>query len=134
MTAATNISYHEAEEQELAHYRAVCRSAVLSVALAAISLPLVVMAIYSGTMKYGDAVPLGFVGAVFAVLALGLGIAGLFTIRRYPEEYTGSRLAKTGLIGGLVLFVLGSSISAYTYATEKPPDAIRTGFWELQPD
>ena len=92
------------------------------------------MAIYSGTMKYGDAVPLGFVGAVFAVLALALGIAGLLTIRRYPEEYTGSRLAQTGLIGGLILFTFGSAISVFTYATEVPKDCIRTGFWELQPD
>lgn len=122
------------QAEELAPYRAISRSAVISIILAAISLPLVALAVVSMRFQVGDAVPLGMGGAAFALAAGILGGLALLTIRRYPLEYTGGRLAQLGLIGGLLLFALGSTVSAYTYATEVPEGYVRVGFWELQPD
>ena len=71
---------------------------------------------------------------MFAVFAAVLGGAALSTIRRYPLEYTGGGLARLGLVGGGLLFVIGSAVASYTYATEVPDGYKRVGFWELQPD
>jgi len=118
----------------LAPYRAISRSAVIAVVLAALSLPLVALAVVSMRFQVGDAVPLGMAGAAFAFFAALLGGTGLLTIRRYPLEYTGAGLAQLGLIGGAMLFTIGSAVGTYTYATEVPPGYVRVGFWELQPD
>ena len=134
MSAATDYDRADVHDRELAPYRAVCRSAVVSLALAALSVPLVVMALYSAAFQYGDAVPLGYIGAFFATIAIALAIAGLGTLRRYPTEYTGWGLARTGLVGGLLMLVIGVSVSSYTYATEVPDGYERVAFGELQPD
>ena len=132
MTALTNFA--TMPDPELAPYRAICRSAVLSAVMASISLPLVALALVSMKLQVGDAVPLGLLGAVFGCVALVLGIAGGRTIRRYPTEYTGVRLARFGLFGGLLFLIAGSASAAFTYTTEVPDGYTRTGFWELQPD
>jgi hypothetical protein len=136
MATVTEYSHASARnsEPEFAPYRAVSRSAVISVILAAVGLPLVLIAVYSATYQYGDALPLGMTGAAFGLFALVLGIAGVTTIRRYPLEYTGGKLARLGLVAGLLLFATGSTVSAYTYVTEVPAGYTRVGFWELQPD
>src|ERR1044072_5122236 len=134
MSAATDISSARATDRELAPYRAVSRSAVLSLVMAGLSVPLVVLGVVSMRYQVGDAVPLGIVGAFFAGLALLLGVTAVRTIRRYPTEYTGIRMATSGLVGGVLLVITGIVISTYTYTTEVPPDHVRTGFWELQPD
>jgi hypothetical protein len=107
-------------DHELAPYRAICRSAVVSAVMAAISLPLVILALSSAVLDYGDAMPLGFLGAALALFAAALGLNAVLTIRRYPAEYTGVRMAWTGLVGGLVLLALGGTVSAYTHLTEVP--------------
>jgi hypothetical protein len=134
MTTATDYSYAQTHELELAPYRAVSRAAVISVALALLSLPLVAMAVFSAAFQFGDAVPLGSMGAVLALLSLVLGAIGLATVRRYPTEYTGGGLARCGLYGGLLLLATGASVSTYTYATEVPEGYSRTSFGDLQPD
>lgn len=134
MSATTEFSTVAGYEPEIAPYRAISRSAVMAVALAFLSLPFVAMAVYSTVARFGDAVPLGVMGAVLAFLALLLGLAARSTIRRYPTEYTGGRLALSGLVGGLVLFATGASVSAYTYVTEVPKDCVRVTFGDLQPD
>ena len=121
-------------DHEVAQYRAISRSAIISAVMAAVSLPLVVLALVSMKFQVGDAVPLGLLGAFFAGVALALGIAGEQTIRRYPTEYTGARLARFGLVSGLLFFVVGSASAAFTYRTEVPDGYSRTGFGELQPD
>jgi len=139
MSAATNFPAASSPDHELAPYRAISRSAILSAAMFGISLPLVILAIVSMRYQVGDAVPLGMVGAIFAAAALVLGWAGRRTVRRYPSEFTGSKLAATGIVGGFVLLVCGSASAIYTHNTEVPtlPDGSRynrVGFWELQPD
>jgi len=123
-----------APPDDVAPYRAICRSAVISAVLAAISLPLVVLAVVSMRFQVGDAVPLGFLGALLAAVAFVMGIVGARTVRRYPTEYTGARLARTGIVGGLVLAVVGAASASVTYRTEVPDGYSRVGFWELQPD
>jgi hypothetical protein len=120
--------------EELAPYRAISRAAVISAVLAAISLPLVVLAVVSMRFQVGDAVPLGFLGAFLGAIAFIMGVVAARTIRRYPTEYTGGRLAKAGMIGGLFLAIIGSSSASFTYSTEVPDGYSRVGFWELQPD
>jgi hypothetical protein len=130
--ASTTSASHSADD--LAPYRAICRSAVISAVLAAISLPLVVLAVVSMRFQVGDAVPLGFLGAFLAAIAFIMGVIGARTVRRYPTEYTGGRLAKTGMFGGLLLAVAGAASAFFTYSTEVPDGYSRVGFWELQPD
>jgi hypothetical protein len=125
--------------EELAPYRAICRSAVISAVLAAISLPLVVLAVVSMRFQVGDSVPLGSFGAFLGAIAFIMGLLGAGTVHRYPTEYTGGRLAKTGIFSGLVLAASGVAAATYTYQTEVPltPTGVpyaRVGFWELQPD
>jgi len=134
MSAATNFPAASSPDHELAPYRAISRSAVLSAVMFGISLPLVILALVSMRYQVGDAVPLGMVGAIFAAAALVLGLAGRRAVRRYPTEYTGARLALTGIVGGLLLLVTGSAAAAFTYKTEVPEGYARVGFWELQPD
>jgi hypothetical protein len=134
MATAIEVSKGALPDHDLAPYRAISRSAVISVILAAVSAPLVALAVVSVWFRVGDSVPLGMAGAAFALFASVLGFSAFLTIRRFPLEYTGGGLARVGLIGGVLLFALGSTASAYTYVTEVPKDHIRVGFWELQPD
>jgi hypothetical protein len=134
MTTATDFLTAETHDSDLAPYRAVSRAAVVSTLLATVSFLLVATAIMSASLQAGDAVPMGFWGACFALGAAVFGVVATSTIRRFPSEYTGKRLAGVGLAGGLVLFAGGSGISSYTYVTEVPEGYTRIGFWELQPD
>src|SRR5687767_1607634 len=134
MSAATDFPATSSPDRDFAPYRAISRSAVISAVMAAVSLPFVALAVISMQFQVGDAVPLGSLGAMFAAAAFFLGLAGIRTIRRYPTEYTGKRLAKTGLIGGLLLLITGSATATFTYTTEVPEGYSRVGFWELQPD
>jgi hypothetical protein len=134
MTASPDYAATPAEPEVLA-YRAISRSAVVSSVIMVISLPLVLLALYSATSDYGDAVPIGFLGAVLALFAAVLGLNGVLTIRRYPAEYTGKRLAWSGFIGGLVLLVLGGGVATYTHLTEVPDGYESVSFdGDLAPD
>src|SRR5205085_5783323 len=119
MTALTNLAAMPTDA-ELAPYRAICRSAIISAVMAGISLPLVILAVVSMKFQVGDAVPLGLLGALFGAVALILGFTGGRTIHRYPTEYTGVRLARFGLYGGLLFLIAGSASAALTYSTEVP--------------
>jgi hypothetical protein len=134
MTTVAMLPKPATHEQELAPYRAVCRSAVISLVLALISLPLVGMALVSALFRYGDAVQVGLLGGALAIPAVILGYSAWRTIRRYPDEYTGLGLARCGLILGAGLLVGGFGAASFTYATEVPEGYQRVGFWELQPD
>ena len=134
MSSATESRPYGLDDAEIAPYRAISRAAVLSAVMTTLSLPLVILAVVSMKFDVGDGVPLGMMGAVFATVGLVLGFLGWRTVRRYPLEYTGLRLAKTGLIGGLLLAVAGTAAASVTYSTEVPDGYSRVGFWELQPD
>lgn len=134
MTTVSKLALPETHEEQLAPYRAVCRSAVISLVLALLSLPLVGMAVVSALFRFGDAVQIGFVGGMLAIPAALLGWSGWATVRRYPSEYTGGNLARFGMVTGLGLLVCGFGVASYTYATEVPEGYERVGFWDFQPD
>jgi Protein of unknown function (DUF3299) len=135
MSAVSDTPVLSTPDHDLAPYRAICRSAILSTVLAVVSLPLVGLAIFSAVFQYGDAVPIGSLGAALALFAVIMGISGLSTIRRYPTEYTGKRLATTGLVAGAVLLLVGASLSAYTHLTEVPEGYEPISFdGDLKPD
>jgi hypothetical protein len=118
MSAVTELSYPATEGAEQVPYRAVSRAAIVSVVLGGVSL----LALIFPSLL------------VLPLVGLVLGLVGLSTIRRYPTEYTGSRLAVLGTALGAALFVGGTARHTYVYLTEVPEGYLRTGFWELQPD
>lgn len=118
MSAATDLTYPTTDDTELQPYRALSRAAVVSVVLGVVSLLALV---------FPSLLILPLVGLI-------LGLVGLSTVRRYPTEFTGSRLALLGTALGAALFVGGTARHVYVYATEVPEGYVRTGFWELQPD
>ena len=119
MSVATEIpSYSPPEVAEIAQYRSISRAAIVSLVLGLLSI---------AGLAFASLLVLPVVGLV-------LGLVGLSTIRRYPAEYTGNKIAASGILLCTGLFIGGASWHTYDYLTEVPPDHIRTGFWELQPD
>ena len=118
MSAVTDLPYAPPEGTEFHPYRAVSRAAIVSLVLGVLSV---------GALLFATLLIIPLVGLV-------LGLVALSTIRRYPAEYTGGRLALAGTILGAVLFVGGAAWHTYVFATEVPEGYARTGFWELQPD
>src|SRR6187549_887174 len=104
MIAVENVS-SAAVDHDLAPYRAISRSAIISAVMAFVGIPLVILAVVSTRFQFGDAVPLGMMGAFIGGVALVLGLTGARTIHRYPAEYTGARLARFGLFCGLILVI-----------------------------
>jgi hypothetical protein len=134
MTTTADVDFPSPPAEEFKPYRAVSRSAVLSLVLALVALPIAVLTVVAARFHYGDAVSLGFWTAIISIVAVALGGTGLLGIRRYPSEYTGKILAQIGLVLGIVQFAAGVGLSSYTYATEVPEGYTRVGFWELRPD
>jgi hypothetical protein len=135
MSSATDFAYSATPPEAIHPYRAISRSAVLALLFALIAAPFAVLTLLSLYPKYGgDGVALGFWTAAVSVFAVALGCAGLASIRRYPNEYTGKWLALIGLALGLVQTTAGISAASYTYMTEVPEGYTRVGFWELRPD
>ena len=118
MSVATDLPFPAADAPDSTHYRAISRAAIVSLVLGLVSF---VALVFSSLL-------------VLPLVGLVLGIVGLSTIRRYPEEYTGTRLAIAGITLCSLLFVGGASWHTYDYLTEVPEGYTRTGFWELQPD
>jgi hypothetical protein len=119
MSAATEFtatpSAHEASFQ---HYRAVSRSAIVSMVLGVLSL----LAIPFASLL------------VLPIVGLVLGLVAHSTIRRYPAEYMGRGLATAGIVTCSLVFAGAVALHMFSYVTEVPEGYTRVGFWELQPD
>ena len=103
---------------EVATYRSLSRSAVISLVLSFVSLLALIFA------------PL----LVLPVVSLLLGLTALSTIRRYPEEYTGQGMALLGTALSAIVFVLGATLHTVEYATEVPEGYERISFSDLKPE
>src|SRR6476660_5553355 len=103
---------------EVPTYRTLSRSAVIAFVLSFVSLLALLFA------------PL----LVLPVVSMVLGLTALSTIRRYPQEYTGGRLALVATALSSIIFVAGAVLHAIDYATEVPEGYARISFSELQPD
>ncbi|MEL7267872.1 MAG: hypothetical protein AAFP69_24100, partial [Planctomycetota bacterium] len=99
-------------------YRAISRMAIASVIV--------------GVLGLIGLVPDFWPVLAFGALAMLLGTFGIFTIKRYPEEYSGSGPAIAGITLGALVLVVGVSMNTYIYLTEVPEGYTRVGFYELQ--
>jgi hypothetical protein len=119
MSVATEIpTYAPPDVAEVAQYRSISRAAIMSLVLGVLS----ILAVAFSSLL------------VLPIVGLVLGVVGLSTVRRYPAEYTGGKIAVCGIALCSLLFVGAASWHTYEYMTEIRPDELRTGFWELQPD
>lgn len=68
--------------------------------------------------------------------AIGIFVAArsLTTIRRFPDQYTGSGLAKAGLVLSLAFLIGGVAYGGFVYATEVPEGYARLSFNTMKPD
>jgi hypothetical protein len=117
-TTISAMSPIHGEEAELMPYRALSRSAVVSLVLAIISL-------------------LGYLFEPMLVVAaagLVMGLVALQAIRRYPQEYSGRSVALAGAVLSGFIFVTGATYHTIVYFTEVPEGYQRISFSELQPD
>jgi hypothetical protein len=69
---------------------------------------------------------------VFSVIGMGLGALAIVGIRKYPEELTGVKLAKFGILFSLLSFCTFTSFHTYHYLTEVPEDHQRLTFYEIK--
>ncbi len=108
------------EDDEMLHpYRALSRGAVISFAIAILSLLVV------------------FFSPVTVLLPLFGFIIGLVSarrIKRYPSELSGRGMALAGCIGSLVLLISGAAFHTVIYVTEVPEGYERISFQMLQPE
>src|ERR1051325_2104676 len=103
---------------EVMTYRTISRSAVIALILSIVSL----LAFFVSWLL------------VLPVVSVVLGLTALSTIRRYPEEYTGSGAALVAVVLSTGTFFLAGTLHAIEYATEVPEGYARISFSELQPD
>jgi len=103
---------------EVMTYRTISRSAVIALILSIVSL----LAFFVSWLL------------VLPVVSVVLGLTALSTIRRYPEEYTGSGAALVAVVLSTGTFLLAATWHAVDYATEVPEGYARISFSELQPD
>lgn len=97
-------------------YRSISRSAVVSICLA-----------FLGATGF-----LFAPGAAFSILGIFAALYSLYVIRKYPEELTGTGVAKIGLGLSTLLFLGTSSMHTYIYLTEVPPDHVRLTFGDIE--
>ena len=103
---------------DLISYRALSQPAVASLVLAIMSL---------ATLLFPSLLVLPLVGMV-------LGLVAIRSIKKYPEEWSGSGIAHAGVIGCMVVAVAGAAVHITEYVTEVPEGYERISFVELQPD
>jgi hypothetical protein len=94
------------------------RAAVASLALAVLSIP---------ALLFSTLLALPIAGII-------LGLVAIRSIKRYPEEWSGLRVAHAGVISCMVVAVAGAALHITEYVTEVPEGYERISFYELQPD
>jgi hypothetical protein len=109
--------HDEIQDELMQPYRIVSRSAIVSVVLMLLSVPLV---FFTPLMVL---VPLA---------GIAFGAVGLMNIRRYPTELSGKGMAVVGFVGSLLLAIGGSAGHAAIYLTEVPEGYERISFRVLQ--
>ncbi|ADB16785.1 hypothetical protein Psta_2111 [Pirellula staleyi DSM 6068] len=104
--------------EEIEPYRTVSRSAVISVGVGVLALL---------GFSFPSLLPLAMLGIVLA-------LTSLTTIRRYPNEYTGKKIALAGLLLSAFTLLVATPWHIYEYMTEVPENHVRISFSDLQPD
>jgi hypothetical protein len=101
-----------------AHYRALCPMAVASVVAGALS----TLTAFSWFM------------ALAPLLGIGLGWQAIRKIRDFPNELTGSKLARLGIGLSVAFWVVGYGWLIFARTSEIPPGYQRLRYEDLQPD
>ncbi len=97
-------------------YRAISPWAILSLIFAGLALI---------GLLWWPALVVTFLGIIAAV-------AGIRSIKKYPDEFSGGSLVMAALGLNLLLLVGGAARHAYIYATEVPDGYERVAFYQLQ--
>ncbi len=126
MSIATIDIDSECDYEQGIQYRALHTGALLSLVLGIVSVFVVITAATSFEWC--------LVTAPIPALGMFLGLRSLAKIRRYPDQYTGSGLAKTGLVLSLVFLIGGIAYGGYVYTTEVPDGYTRLSFNTMKPD
>jgi hypothetical protein len=115
----------EAKTIDQRDYRAMSSGAVVGL----------VLGLLSALMLGAAANSLGaaLVVAPVPILGIVISLRALAQIRRLPEDYTGSGLAKFGLSLSAFFLVSGLGAAAYVYATEVPDGYERISFLSMKP-
>ncbi|TWU58460.1 hypothetical protein Poly51_12380 [Rubripirellula tenax] len=109
-----------ADESSAFPYRAISRSAIVSVILAVVASPGLLAAF------------LPMLG--LTVVGIGAALVAFRSISRFPDEFSGKGLAMLGLALNAALLVGGATMHTYIYMTEVPDGYTRVQFYELQQD
>jgi hypothetical protein len=112
--------------EEDVQYRALHTGALISLVLGIVSVFVVITAATSFEWC--------LVAAPIPALGMFIGLRSLAKIRRHPDQYTGSGLAKLGVALSLLFLIGGVSYGGYVYATEVPDGYTRISFTEMKPD
>jgi hypothetical protein len=104
--------------EEFVSYRSLSRPAVASLVLVVVS---------PAALLFPSLIVLPIVGIV-------LGLVAIRSIKKYPEEWSGLRIAHAGVIGCMVLAVSAAVLHTTEYVLEVPEGYERISFYELQPE
>jgi hypothetical protein len=126
MSTATMDMNSDLDREEEVHYRALHTGALISLVLGVVSVFVVICAATSFEWC--------LVAAPIPAVGMFIGLRSLSKIRRYPEHYTGSGLAKAGVFLSLLFLVGGVGYGGYVYATEVPDGYTRISFTDMKPD
>lgn len=115
---SAEITLSAVEPAETFPYRALSRGAIVSVICFVFALP-------------------GLLGTFWPVLSLTVigvlaALVGIRGIKKYPNEFSGLSLAKTGLALNAVLLLGGTALHSYIYLTEVPDGYTRVQFYKFQ--
>lgn len=116
---AAEIQMSSAQEAVEFPYRAMSSTAIASIVFA-------IIAILLGFF-FWPALGLSVIGML-------VGLLGYRQIRRFPNEFDGKQIAKTGIVLNLLILLGGTAMHTYIYLTEVPEGYTRVQFYELQQD
>ena len=119
MTAVDRMSNQSFEKQvEYLQYRALSMAAVAAIVLAIMSLPAL------------------FLPSLLILPGIGMvvGLYAVATLKSRQSEFVGFKLALSGLLACLAIFLGGGGYAVYDYSTEVPDGYQRISFKQLQPD
>lgn len=72
--------------------------------------------------------------AMIPILGIIIGVRGIWSIKKHPDEYVGMPIAVAGVVLCVLTWVGGWSWLTYDYMTEVPPGYARLTYSQLQPD
>lgn len=101
--------------EEVDIYRTTSRAAIVSLAIA-------VLGLSAFMMEWLAIVPL---------IGLFIGVVGLNSIKKYPEELLGRQYALAGIALSSILLIAAPAYHVYVYATEVPEGYTRVSFFSL---